>query len=526
MQAVWLTLAVSAARNPAREAIVHGDERWSYLKLLKRSLGLAERLASAGVEPGDRVALLYENSVGYLTAYYAVQRLGAVLVGLNPVNDAHTLNRIFADCEPKVLIGQAKYLRRFSAGLAPETRPPVWFTEGELECSEIPVREPQVQCLVLQDWEADRLELPLPEGDAPAMILYTSGTTGSPKGVTLSQRNLIANCGSIVEYLELDESERVLVLLPFYYSYGHSLLITHIAVGACLVLDNRFAFPSTVLETLLDERVTGLPGVPSTFNILMSRTNLGERSFPDLRYFTTAGGALAPAALARLREMLPGVQPVPMYGQTEGTARLSYLPAADLERKPGSIGRGIPGVELSVLGEDGEPVPVGETGEIVAAGANIMQGYWKDSEETAGVIDSRGRLRTGDLARVDEEGFIWIVGRSKEMIKSGAFRINPKEIEELMAELPGLALATVVGVPDPILGEKMVACGIRNGIEEMSEKDVLRYLKRRLPHWKQPQEMHFFDEFPMTSSGKIQKHRLAEWLCGDVDERAVPLVEP
>jgi acyl-CoA synthetase (AMP-forming)/AMP-acid ligase II len=210
--------------------------------------------------------------------------------------------------------------------------------------------------------------------------------------------------------------------------------------------------------------------------------------------------------------MLPGARPVVMYGQTEATARLSYLPPGDLDRKPGSIGRGIPGVILEVLDEEGRPVEPGAVGEIVATGENIMRGYWNDPEETAHVLDEDGRLWTGDLARVDAEGYISIVGRAKDIIKSGAFRINPREIEDLMAEIPGVVSGAVLGVPDAILGEKMLACVQPEPGVRLEAKAVLRFLRERLPHWKLPQEIRFCEDFPRTSSGKLQKHRLKEQL--------------
>ncbi|MCB1162036.1 acyl--CoA ligase, partial [bacterium] len=230
------------------------------------------------------------------------------------------------------------------------------------------------------------------------------------------------------------------------------------------------------------------------------------------RYFTTAGGALPPAGLARLRAMLPGATPVVMYGQTEGTARLSYLPPEDLERKAGSIGRGIPGVTLEVLDKDGQPVAPGETGEIVASGENIMVGYWADPDETARVLDAQHRLWTGDLARVDEDGYLFVVGREKDMIKSGAFRINPKEIEDIVQELEGVLACGIVGVEDPLLGERMVVCLVPGPEAALDEKTVLTHLKQRLPHWKQPQSVRFYEELPRTSSGKIRKHLLKEAL--------------
>lgn len=513
MEAVWEALAAAVRAHPDREAVVQGDERWTYARLHGRAGALAARLAACGVGRGDRVALLWENSPAYLQVYFALMRLGAVLVALNPVNEEHYLNQVLADCEPVLLVAQAKFLRRFAAGLRPELLPPTLLLDEEL-----PDLATDARRLLLDGGEDEPPAAPpLPGAEDLAMILYTSGTTGAPKGVCLSQRNLLANNASIVAYLGLGPEERVLVLLPYYYSYGHSVLLSHVTVGACQVIDNRFGFPNAVLDTALAERVTGLPGVASTFNILMLRSRLPETGLPSLRYFTTAGGALPPAGLARLRAMLPQATPIVMYGQTEGTARLSYLPPADLERKAGSIGRGIPGVELAVLDPEGRPVAAGETGEIVAAGENIMRGYWNDPEETAKVLDAQGRLWTGDLARVDEDGYIFVVGREKDMIKSGAFRINPKEIEEIVAELEGVLACAVVGVPDALLGEKMVVCLVAGEGAALEERAVMRHLKRRLPHYKVPQGLRFLEALPRTASGKIRKHLLREEIVAGGD---------
>jgi len=239
---------------------------------------------------------------------------------------------------------------------------------------------------MLDDHAAEEPDLSLLGEGQTAAIIYTSGTTGRPKGVTLSHGNLAANVRSILQYLNLGPTDRVLNVLPFYYSYGNSVLHTHLAVGGTLILENNLLYPHNVLTTLARERATGFSGVPSTFAILLSRASLENHDLSSLRYMTQAGGAMAPALIERLRRAVPHIRFFVMYGQTEATARLAWLPPEMLDAKPGSIGIAIPGVRLELRDEQGRPVPTGETGEIWASGDNIMQGYWRDPEQTRKVI--------------------------------------------------------------------------------------------------------------------------------------------
>ena len=288
-------------------------------------------------------------------------------------------------------------------------------------------------------------------------ILYTSGSTGLPRGATLRHRDLAANTRQILAYLHLTADDSVLSVLPFHYSFGNSLLLTHFAVGGRVVIDNRFAYPSTVVDTLERSRVSGFSGVPSHYAILAEKTDFLHRGWPYLRYLTQAGGGMTAALTQRLIDELPShVRLFVMYGQTEASPRLSYVPPERLREKLGSIWIPIPGVTLTIRDEHGRECAPGKVGEVVAAGENLMQGYWNDPAETALVLKADG-LHTGDLGRKDDDGFIFLVDRIKNMIKVGANRVSPREIEDVIAEVAGVAEVCVAGVPDELLGEAVEA---------------------------------------------------------------------
>jgi len=340
-----------------------------------------------------------------------------------------------------------------------------------------------------------------------AMICYTSGTTGSPKGVMLTHRNLVANAESIVKYLRLTSDDKMMVVLPFYYSYGNSLLTTHAKVGGTLDIGRNFIYPNMVLDLMLREGVTGFAGVPSTFAILLNRSAIRKYAFPMLRYLTQAGGAMSPRSAEELHRILPGTDIFIMYGQTEASARLTYLAPADFRRKAGSIGKPIPGVRITIRGEDSTPCAPREVGEIVAEGDNVMKGYWGDVEGTSRVLRSDG-LHTGDMAWMDEEGYIYIVGRQSEFIKSGGHRIGAKEIEEAILELPTVHEVAVVGEEDEILGESITAYVVAKERSGIDPHAIQRCCRDRLPVYMVPRKVVFMDELPKTISGKIRKNEL------------------
>lgn len=336
-----------------------------------------------------------------------------------------------------------------------------------------------------------------------AVILFTSGSTGNPKGVMLTHYNLIYNTNSIIEYLKLTNNDRVETVLPFYYCYGTSILHTHFRVGGSLVINNKFMFPQTVIEDINKYNCTGFSGVPSTYQILLRMTDMKNTKFPTLRYITQAGGKLPEIFIKQLIDILGVVDIFIMYGQTEATARLSYLPPCLIKEKMNSIGRGIKGTQLQVLNSQGNKVKVGEIGEVVAQGGNIMKGYFNDKQATDKVL-IKGNLYTGDLAKVDDEGFIYIVAREKNIIKSGGIRISPKEIEDIILQIPEVVECVVIGVLDDILGEAVKAFVVLVADKPFVDfKYILDFCKKQLPPYKRPRYIEFLSTLPKNSSGKV-----------------------
>jgi acyl-CoA synthetase (AMP-forming)/AMP-acid ligase II len=499
----------SAERDPGAPFVVHEQTAASYGEVCERARAWAALLSREGVRRGDRVGLLARNGFFYVEAYYGILAAGGIAVPLNTALDGRGVKQLLADCGARVLIAGPGFAPIVEAGVAGVgSLQQVIGTEDACRAAEAA----GVACLPAEAVDQAR-GLPVPDGPPVdldvASIIYTSGSTGRPRGATLSHRNICANTFSIVSYLELTPQDRVLVLLPFYYVYGKSLLNTHAAAGGSVAIENRFLFPNTALDTLERERCTGLSGVPSTFAILLDRSNVGERRLEHLRYLTQAGGAMSPEHTRRLLELLPRQKLFVMYGATEASARLSYLDPGELPEKIGSIGKAIPNVELRVLGEGGREAAPGEVGEIVARGSNIMSGYWNDPEETARVLGPEG-YHTGDLAKRDEDGFLFVVGRKKDMIKSGAHRIAAKEIEEAIVEHPDVHEAAVIGEPDELLGEVVAAYVVFQRDASDESGGLTAFLKARLAAYKVPARIRKLKELPKNESGKIMKQALRE----------------
>ncbi|MGH8174733.1 MAG: class I adenylate-forming enzyme family protein [Steroidobacter sp.] len=488
--------------RPESPVLSWRETHWTYGDLLAAIDAVRRRLSARNLTPGARVALLLRNSPQYVALYYGVLAAGCVAVPLNAQDRAAVLARQIEHCSAALLIGDPAHVEWAALcaavqGSSVETSDVILHNGGD--------------CLqkFLQDFAGPAAEASGAMLDANDLgaIIYTSGTTGRPKGVMLSHRNLHSNASAIIDYLALKETDRGLCVLPFHFSYGSSVLHSHLLCGAQLVLEDNLAFPQVTLQRLQDEAITGFAGVPSTFALLLGRCRLQDFDLSRLRYITQAGGAMPRPLIERLRDQAPGVQIYIMYGQTEATARLTYLPPGKLDEKAGSVGIPIRGVEIEVRDSD-QSAPPGAVGEIHARGPNVMLGYWNDAAATAEVLKD-GWLRTGDLGHRDEDGYLYIDGRAVEMIKVGAFRVSPQEVEEVLAAIEGVEEVAVAAIPDEMLGQSIKAVIVPKPGVQLQMLAVKAHCRQHLAAYKVPKVVEFAAVLPRTSSGKVQRFKLA-----------------
>jgi acyl-CoA synthetase (AMP-forming)/AMP-acid ligase II len=510
-----------AERRPEAPAVATPRMRVTYGELGARLRALAGHLAASGVAPGDRVVVALPSTPAAVVASLAIQALGATAVEVNREWAADVMADIARRTGARHAFVWGRDARSWCRVLAPRPEAHLWVVqEGPLPDALRAELAPALASLLLEDGRVDPGLGSAPAAPlrsvgpgAPALVLYTSGSTGSPRGVIQTHGNIDANTRSIVEYLGLGPEDRALLVLPLHYCYGRSVLQTHLHVGGSVFLEPRMAFPRVVMETLGSEACTGFAGVPLTFELIRRQVDVAAMSFPRLRYLTQAGGAMAPETIAWAREAFRPARLFVMYGQTEATARLSYLPPERAEDKKGSIGIPIPGVHLAVVDEAGRELPAGETGHLVARGDNVTAGYLDEPEETAAILHG-GWLWTGDLAFRDADGFFFHQGRSKEILKIGGHRVSPVEIEHVVAEHPAVGEAAVVGVPDALMGEVPAAFVVLKPGRSARAEEIRRFCRERMAPYRVPVRITFLDALPRNESGKLLRARLAALPAG------------
>ena len=503
-------LEESARLFPDKVALVHDDVRATYQQININANQLAHFLMNQGITKGDRVALVLENSLEYVISYYGVLKAGAVVAPMSSDIKPEGLRHLVGKLGPKVIILSSRFERVMHAtDLTPLGIQALVLNNPKLKWS-----SSSFPIYLWEDIIQNGKSL-IPntriEESALASIIYTSGSTGKPKGVMLSHKNIVSNTLSICQYLNLTEKDIQMCALPFFYVMGKSLLNTHFAVGGSVVINNKFAFPASVLKQMIDESVTGFSGVPSTYAYLLHRSPLASYrdKLDSLRYCSQAGGHMPRQIKEELRLILPEHTEIYiMYGATEASARLTYLDPDRFEEKMDSIGKPIPNVSLSVLDSMGREVPTGQIGELVGNGPNIMQGYWKDEQATAKVLNGNG-YHTGDLGYQDAEGYFYVIGRKDNLIKVGGHRINPQEIEDIIVE-SGLVMETVVfGIQDELVGHKLVAI-VTPKSEACNRDTILSYCAERLPRYKFPGEVKLVRTLPKNTNGKIDRTKCIE----------------
>ncbi|HEY1351392.1 MAG TPA: AMP-binding protein [Ktedonobacteraceae bacterium] len=480
-------------------AILSRKEHVTYAELVAYAESIALALQRLGVREEERVGILAENSAFWVASYLAILKIGAIATPLP--SRLHS-----GQCQSLLELVQC------SAFCADPARMTKW---AALLPAHSKIVTPQRERMRAY---AATVEISRPENTWPgpattparlpdlAALMFTSGSTGQPNAVKISHQNIRANTESIIAYLGLKADERMLVVLPFDYCFGASLLHTHLRMGATLVINTTFLYPDSVIKDLASYQCTGFAGVPATYQHLLRTSSFLQHTFPHLRHVQQAGGKLADVCIRAFLAQVPHVQFFVMYGQTEATARLAYLQPERLAEKTGSIGRAIPGVSLQVLDRAGQAVRPGEEGEIVAAGENIASGYCipdPTKENFRG-----GKLYTGDLATVDEEGFIYVTGRSGDFIKPYGHRISCKEIEEVLMEIPEIVEVAVVGRWSSEQGEIPKAYIVAAENQKLSTERIVGYCKNKLPRYALPREIEFLSDLPKNAAHKILKHRL------------------
>jgi len=509
------TLLLAAERHPDKVAVVAGGTRVRYGQLLETASRLARGLQERGVVRGDRVAVYLDNGAATVAGVYAALLAGAAFMVVNPQTKADKLRYVLADAGAAALVTDARFaatLREVVPEL-PDLHTVV--TTGDVQAG--PAAAPVAGSVQMETLLAEYPAEPLDQGGIPldlAALIYTSGSTGNPKGVMLSHQNMVFTLHSLVEYLRLSEDDRIFNVLPLAFDYGLYQVLMAVHLGATVVLENSFAFPARTVAKAREEAVTVLPGVPTVFAALLALHRSKPVSLPSVRRITNTAAHLPDDHVPALKEMCPDALIFKMYGLTE-CKRVAYLEPELVEAKPASVGRPIPGTEAYVLDEDGRPVAPGEAGVLHVRGPHVMMGYWNLPEETArmlvpGPYPGERMLNTHDRFRTDDDGFLYFVGRSDDIIKSRGEKVSPVEVENVLHAIPGVKEAAVVGVPDPRLGEAVAAYVVLHEGAEMDERAFRRHCMARLEAFMVPRDITFVADLPKTGTGKVRKRDLFE----------------
>jgi long-chain acyl-CoA synthetase len=502
----------SADRTPNKIGLICDGQYLTYAEIEAKANRLANALKAHGLKRGERVVFYLPNSVELVIGVFAALKADGVFVVVNQSTKHDKLAYILNNCQASIFVSSGR-----QAGLALQlsqevpslknvvlTSQPIEETEGRgfltfaaIQSEYLPQRPPTVN-----------IDLDL------ACLIYTSGSTGEPKGVMSDHGNMVFAADSIISYLGNREDDIVIDVLPLSFDYGLYQLLMVFRFGGTLILEKGFTYPAAILKRMEKEHVTGFPGVPTIFAVLL-QMDLSPYDLSSLRYLTNTAAALPPAHIIQIRDKFPWAKLYSMYGLTE-TKRTLYLPPEHLDKRPGSVGIAIPGTEVWLEDEAGQRLGPDQVGELVIRGRHVMRGYWGDPVATAtrfrlGPIPGECVCYSGDLFSMDEEGYLYFVARKDDIIKSRGEKVAPKEVENVLYSLEGVREAAVIGVPDPILGEAIKAFIVLNDTQ-LTETDVLKHCRANLEDLMIPKYVEFLPELPKTPSGKIKKtdlkHRL------------------
>jgi fatty-acyl-CoA synthase len=516
-----------AEKYPDNKALIlrHQGVEWTYAELQHRVDQLASGLLALDIAPGDRVGIWGPNSAEWVLTQLATAKIGAIMVCINPAYRLYELEYALNKVECKALITDESFKTSDYLGmlntLAPELE---YCAPGALASTKLPKLKHVIRmgtsssagmhnfdqiCELATDADRAallRLQTQLKPDDA-INIQFTSGTTGNPKGATLSHCNILNNGYLTGEAMRLTPADKLCIPVPLYHCFGMVLaVLACVSHGATMVFPGEAFDPQQTLQTVQDERCTALHGVPTMFITELDHPNFSSFDLSSLRTGIMAGAPCPIEVMKRVISDMHMRDILIAYGQTElSPINNITLPDDSLERRTETVGRAMPWVEVKVIDEAGHVVPVGEKGEICTRGYSVMQGYWNDPEKTAETIDAAGWLHSGDIATMDAFGYVRIVGRIKDMIIRGGENVYPREVEEFLYQHPAISEVQVFGIPDKKMGEEVCAWVQVNEGATLSADDIKAFCKDQITHFKIPRHIRFVSEYPMTVTGKIQK---------------------
>ena len=502
-------LIISADKYPSKTAIIVKSTEYSYLELRESAEKLAKYLVRSGIRKGDRVAILMNNSWQCTIAIYGVTLAGAVFLVINPQTKADKLQYILNDSEAKTVISE----NRLNKELLPAMEDSKYICEviisGDNSKKELLSFLKVVSFEDIQNTNFSKVNFPKIIPNDLAALIYTSGSTGFPKGVMMTHQSMVFTSWSLIEYLRLSDEDRIILLSPLAFDYGLYQLFMAVTISGSIIVEKSFAFQTSIFKQIEKYKPTVFPGVPTIYAMLIETNKKTRISFDCIKKITNTAAALPSEFIPDLKNIFPKTMIFKMYGLTE-CKRVCYLEPELIDAKTASVGKAIPGTEVFLLTPEDEPVPNGERGILHIRGPHIMLGYWHQDDLSKemlkkGDLPGEKVLCSNDWFKMDDEGFLYFLGRNDDIIKTRGEKVSPIEIENIIYRVKGIKEVAVFGIPDEILGESILAFVTTHGNDNLSENDIQKECLLKLEMFMVPQHILFIDEMPKSTNGKINK---------------------
>ncbi len=505
-------LSLSAKNNPGKTAIISKGKEYTFGELKESADNLAAHFIRVGIEKGDRIAIYMENGWEGVVSIYAATLSGGVFLVINPQTKADKLQYILKDSGAKILVSSGRLKNELSLALENAQTIEEVVIAGKSEEMQKISRFRWINFEDAIDSKNQPVFLPNIIPNDLAALIYTSGSTGFPKGVMMTHQSMVFTSWSLIQYLRLTGDDRIMLLLPLAFDYGLYQLIMAITIGGTLIVEQSFIFTASIYKNIGKYQPTVFPGVPTVYAMMIASNKETGLSFPCIEKVTNTAAALPAELIPDLKKLFPNALIFSMYGLTE-CKRVCYLEPELIDQKPGSVGKAIPGTEVFLLSENGEPVKQGDRGILHIRGPHVMLGYWNQEELSAqmlkkGKLPGEKILCSNDWFKMDEEGFLYFGGRNDDIIKTRGEKVSPVEIENILYKINGVKEAAVMGIPDCIMGESIVSYITTHPFVQLTEKEIQRECSLHLESFMVPQKVIFIEEMPKSSNGKIDKNLL------------------